>query len=171
MTNRQILLFKQAALFIAACSVLLVYFNIDVYNRLYNAKLATFKEECTTEAANMSLQDRMYKRFGEAYRFSQYVKYYVSSPQVDNPLILLPPPEYLKAFHFPETFPEPVVYYYFTGCRCVTPESENVYDANYAIFLKNNIPYITRLKSKQDITEVLALYKARPSQGTKPFEP
>ncbi len=163
MSSKRILFFKQALLFIAACAVLLIYFNVGVYNRFYDSKMAGFKDEVSAQLEHMSLPDRYVARFGsDAYLFTQYIKYYVDSPRIDNTLILLPPVEYLKAYNFNAIAPEPIIYYYFIGYKCITPQSRNVYDANYAVYLKDGYPAIIRVNGKQDINEILELYKTRP---------
>ncbi len=163
MNTKKTFLFRQALLLLAACVVMFSYFSVSINNRLYNNKLRYFGRTVAMQWPHMSLQDRYRARFGDdAYLFTQYIKFYVDSPKVNNPLILLPPPEYLKMYNFTAmVVPEPIVYYYFTGHQCVTTQSQNVYDANYAVYLNKGHLAIGRVKNKQEVAEVLELYKTR----------
>lgn len=152
---------RQFILLLISFFSVVIFFNMPGNKKWLNERVLNFTDKIHDEIDMMSLEERRVYRFGGAYNASMAVQTMIKSWNMkEEPLILLPPREYVKRFGIDVNFPEPLVFYYYTGLKSVQYISKDVYKANLAlVFDGSGQLNIAKIKNKDGIKEILQLYK------------
>ena len=154
--------FKQLALSALSGFIILIFVNMG-YNKLwFQHRIFNFSETLDQQLEFNTIEGRREFRWGEPYYMAKGIRQYIESrnDSVSNALVLLPPQEYCDKNGIRFIMPEPVICYYFSGLRTTRMNCKDVYDADYCLVSVNGNMSIQELRSKQDIDQVIQLYKA-----------
>ena len=141
--------------FLVSILVIVLYFTIPFYNNwLY---LKVLNNSFLEEAGDLDEGNRNMKRFGYSYSvFSDVQKLLNNDKSV---LMLLPPNDYVKEKKVGDlVIPEPAVFYYFTGLKSVTANSQEAKRANWALLAIG--PSNVIVKQMEYVTSPDSLIKA-----------
>jgi hypothetical protein len=152
---------RRLNLFLIGVLFIVLYFTVPVYYEWVTRKILC--EDCNMfkQARNLEVEERMSVRFGGAYDMYRSIQSTVLSSKARNPVILLPPNNYVYAMKLQQgmAVPEPAVFYYFTGIKAVYINSPECERANWALIVKNHLLYIKPLRSKHELDSMVAVYK------------
>ena len=116
--------------------LVLIYFKSDFYGEWYESHIYVAREQLDIQLAHMSLEDRKIMRYGNSYVICRQVEAYLQQQHAVNPLILMPPNDYIKHLGKIDFYvAEPVVFYYHTGLRSAWLTSKNVNEADWALYV------------------------------------
>lgn len=152
---------RQLLLLLLSLFSVLIFFNMPGNNKWLNERVLNFTDKIHDEMDMMSLEERRVYRLGAPYNASVAVQKMIKSWNMkEEPIVLLPPRDYIKRFGIDVTFPEPIVFYYYTGLKSVQPTSKDVMKANLAlVFDSRGGLNIAKMKNQDGLKEVLQMYK------------
>ena len=108
------------------------------------------------------LETRRKRRYGSTYLVCDYMKKTLDTTHVKNgePLILLPPNDYLRKIGNSFTLAEPAEIYYHCGLKTVWTNNPNVDKVNWAFVVdgKDKVAFVP-ITSKEQLQQILNLYK------------
>lgn len=153
---------KKWKLLIVSGAVLALIYSVPFYGNwiLRNFLLPGLSNGLAYETQHMDEEERRSLRFGPTYPFFKSLSQQIGSSGEQNVTILLPPNDYAHKMGFEQMeVPEPAVFYYFTGLNAVNQNSPKVRNANWALITENGSVYMNRIKTKERLDTLLALYK------------
>lgn len=157
--------FKKIILFVAASLIVLIFFHTEFYGNWFQNKIyRAWESEAEVETFDyqwdhMDPEQRKIDKLASTYTFSQQVAAYLAKMGAKNPLVLLPPQEYLKERHIDLLIPEPIVFYYHCGIKGAWYTSANVNKADWAIIARNGELNIIPIKNQPERDTIIASYK------------
>ncbi len=155
--------YKKIILFIIAVFGLLLFFKTDYYANWIDRFILNPNTTVEEQMSKTSVEERKEYRFGNLYTLCQYMKKTLDTTSFKNgePIVLLPPNDYLKAKGV-ETFhmAEPAEFYYHIGVKTVWTTHPDAQKANWAIIVtgKNNIAFIP-IRTTAERQQLLDMYK------------
>lgn len=158
--------FKKIILFVAACLILLIFFNTTFYGNWFQTKIyRAWESEAEQETFDyqwdhMDTTQRKIDKLSSTYTFSQQVAEFLKKKGAKNPLVLLPPQEYMKERQIDMLIPEPIVFYYHCGVKGAWYTSANVNQADWAIIGKNGELTIIPIQNQPERDAIIASYKS-----------
>ncbi len=152
--------YKKIVLALLSCFIVLIFFNVEIYKTWVNDRILVFyKSEIYDQTDIMELEERRRNRWSNTYTDALNIKKYLDTSGIKDPLLIMPPPEYVKK-NFPKALiPEPIVFYYFAGVKTTWPESKFAEKANVAMFLSAETMAIKKIENKEQLEEVRKFYK------------
>jgi hypothetical protein len=153
---------KKVYLLIAALLAIVIYFATPYYHgwlmvRIFNPHLSI-----AYQAQHLDVETRKELRFGAIYVNYRKLVGIIENAHVRDPLILLPPNDYLHSVNVGDfESVEPAEFYYLTGMRSVYPNSPGVEAANLSLTFngKDNKLVVKRIRNMDDLNRLLTLYK------------
>ena len=154
--------YRQLILAAIACLIIYLFFHIPIYHKWADNRLVSFSSNFREDLDHLDLTERKLKRLGTSYELSLFIKERMKLMHADSNGILLVPPSEVVNKYAGTPFPEPLVFYFYTGIRSVSPQNkiEDVYRANYALLLKAGSMGIKRITGIDTLQQVLQLYKS-----------
>lgn len=151
------MIYRKINLFLVSVLAIVLFYNIPVYNTWLNDKILADNVNVFEQIKHLNLDDRNAARFGNYYTYKAIKgKFGV----LKNPIIFLPPANYLKALQVSFTPPEPAVFYYFTGLHSVCLGSANIADAQWAFsFKEKDRMGVVKIRDKNDLDSLVRLYQ------------
>ena len=150
--------YNKINLFLSAVLVIILYFILPKNNAwLYDKVIEN--GSITYQFQHMDAEERRIYRYGYSYSAYQVISERLTG--LSNAVILFPPQIFVERMHLADfQVPEPSVFYYFTGMRCVWANSPDADQANYTIGSneKGNL-MLLRIKSKESRDSFIAQYK------------
>lgn len=90
-------------------------------------------DQFSFQVEHLDIEKRRSARLGGTYSFCQNLKRFFEEQKVKDPLVLLPPQEFIKANNIDLLIPEPIVFYYECGLKGAQVTSANVSKSNWSI--------------------------------------
>lgn len=149
--------YKKINLFFVAVIIIMIFFNLPVYNNWLNSKI--FGDNTAEEFKHLDLDYRKASRWGYSYMVYQNIVGKVTDPK--HAIILLPPNDYLRKIHVKNfVSPEPATFYYYTGLASVWMTSPNAEQANWELVVKGDQQIgLRKITDKKHLDSVLAFYR------------
>lgn len=157
--------FKKIILFVASCLIILIFFHTEFYGNWFETKIyRAWESEAELETfdyqrTHMDPEQRKIDKLSSTYTFSKQVAEYLKKNNAKNPLVLLPPQEYMKERQINMLIPEPIVFYYHCGVKGAWYTSANVNQANWAIIAKAGDLSIIPVTNQRERDAIIASYK------------
>lgn len=149
---------KQFALSALSCLIVILFFNIPIHKQWLQDRILYVTYEWDAFSDNKGIEGRKKMRWGSPYQDALNLKKYLVSAKVKDPLVLIPPDTYVNVKAPRSSFPEPIVYYYYSGIRTVRPGGKDVRKANVAIFIENNAMQVKLIDQPAQLDSILTLY-------------
>ncbi len=151
---------KQFILIIASVIILCLMLQIPIYKNWYRSKIHNYYREFHVQKNDLSIDARYRYRFGKNYDSNQNLKNYFLENRIENPVILLPPKEYLKKSTNSYDWGETLSFYYFTGVKPVDLKSDDINLATHAVTAKANGMQIIPIGSDEMLQRIIDEYKS-----------
>lgn len=142
--------------------LIVIFFSIPFYNNWLNTNLFNPSYSIASLSKQLSVEQRMTNRFGYSYVVYKEMSQIFDKQKVVNPLVLLPPQDYLKENRIQDiNVVEPAIFYYLTGRKAVWYDSPDVGKADFALVPdpSNSRVMLKRLATPQEREELLTIYK------------
>jgi hypothetical protein len=142
-------------------SFLVVFTFWQLYKNWFEGVVMTYWDDFQEQRFDMSLETRKTMRYGNSYAISKQVADYVAQKKLtkDTPVVLIPTTDYFRKHGIEYPVPEPVVFYYYTNLRTVSPGCKDAMKANWVMFIQNNQPQIIPVQSKDSLANLVAEFK------------
>ncbi len=136
------MVYKKILLLAASVFVIIIFFSVDFYNDWLESKVLNafgYSDKATEwdlfdfQIKHLGIEERRAARLGSTYSFCQTMKDFLHDEHEQNPLILLPSQEYMKANGINILIPEPIVLYYESGLKGAWTNSANVSKCNWTV--------------------------------------
>jgi len=163
--------FKKIILFVASCLIILIFFHTEFYGNWFETKIYRAwdseieRETFDYQRTHLNPEQRKIDKLQETYTFSEQVAAYLKQMKAKNPLVLLPPQEYINEKGGNMIIPEPIVFYYHCGVKGAWYTSANVNQTNWAIIVQppNGITpqqlAIIPIQNQPERDAIIAVYK------------
>lgn len=144
-----------------AVLIIVLYFNIPFYNNWLNTNLLNPGYNVFALSKQMEPEQRKLNRFGYTYMVCKEVGEVMRKSNVKDPLVLLPPDEYLKANGVRDVNGcEPAIFYYFTGMHSAWYTSPNVDKANCVLVPDGSGRVMMRqIQNKPELDSILKEFR------------
>jgi hypothetical protein len=153
-------MYKKINLFIAAFLLIMIIFNIPVYNKWFTGKIWN-GADYQYQAAHLGIEERMSNRFGTSYNVYHSVAMTLKKSNLNDAIVLLPPSKYVKAMKVEGDFDivEPEVFYYWTGYKSTSINSPMAAKADWALVIENHRPGLRKITDTTVLNSFRTLYK------------
>ena len=154
------MIYRKVVILVLSLISILLFFATPYYNnwlflRVLNPHLSIF-----FQSQHLDTAMRKELRYGPLYNNCLSIVSIVNHAKIKDPLILLPPKNYMLSMHIGDFDLDPPEFYYFTGLRSVTANSADVNLSNLYISPNNEHKLvIKRIHSRQERDTLVALYK------------
>ena len=134
-------------------AIIYIFFDIGINAVWYNNKIATYWNEYSDQADDLSIESRKINSPDNGYAMSEEIVKQIPANYKDSILILMPPKKYFKDRGINYHVPLPVVFYYYTGVKTIWANSKDAIKANSCFRIEGNgyilekITDTTRLKA------------------------
>lgn len=144
-----------------AVLIIVLFFNIPFYNNWLNTNILNPALSIPSLSKTMDTEQRRISRFGYSYMIFKEVSDVIKKSPLKDPLLLLPPDQYLKDNKVTNiSIIEPAIFYYFTGTKAVWYNSPNVAKANCALIPDGNGKVIlSTINNQEELDALIAKYK------------
>lgn len=154
--------YKKIILLAIAVFGLLIFFKAEPYQNWIDRFILNPNTVLSEQFTKKTYEERKEYRFGNLYMLVDYIKKNLdtTSFKTKEPLILLPPNDYLKSVGVDAfSLPEPSIFYYHSGVKAVWTTSPNVEQANWVIIPAgaNNVAFIP-IRSKEELHQHLQTF-------------
>jgi hypothetical protein len=152
--------FSKILLTILSILLIIIFKNIGV-NKYWFEKTGSYWEAFKEQKdAGATIEEIKRERWGASYVVSLMAKEYFEKNKIKNPVLLVEPGDYLAENKIMNVrFPEPIVFYYYTGLKMVWMNSKNVQEANYIAYINSGGLRIEPIKSQNELQQILLKYK------------
>ncbi len=156
---------RKVYLFIIALIITGLFFITPHYNQWLLTNILEPPISYSTQFNNLEPEQRRALRYGVSYEVFKRLTDAFGHANIAHPVILLPPPGYLKQMGIVNVdMGIPPGFYYFTGYEGVFASSPNAGQAAWAILPNKEGVAIKRLNSKEDLNYLLRHYNQYQSQ-------
>lgn len=124
----------------AGISVIIValFFNVEFYKQWLDQRVVGPLKNISNDLAYMETNERLTMRLGSSYVGSVSIADWVrKNGKEKDPLVLMPPNDYVKEHKLDFPVPEPAIFYYYTGMKSIGANNKGVEKANYAVVFTN----------------------------------
>lgn len=139
--------YKQLLLAVAAVFIVIIFFNIEVYDNWYNERISEFSARIADEVDNTDYEWRRQYKWGGAYELANFCKTKMKADT--DQLLILPPQEYVKQINSQLLVPEPITLYYWTGIRAVYPTHKDAVKGKYALYIENGNVMLVKIPNAE----------------------
>jgi hypothetical protein len=151
---------KKIILTAASCFLLLLFLKSEMYGNWFDQKVWIPKEAIDEQMEHLAMKDRLEMRIGKQYYMMEQIMAVLDKAHEKNPVILLPPNEYLRKQNITDLIiPEPSQFYYYTGLHAVWTSSPDVRKANWALIIQNGNMRFEKIENQQMLDQLLNSYK------------
>lgn len=154
--------FYKFNLLLVAVLLIVLYFKIPFYESWLSGKALSPNNNMFDQMRNLDTNYRRQYRFGSTYMFDKDIVRVLSTHKDQEPILLLPTNEFLKANSIPNDLDmqEPAVFYYFTGIKSVWASSTDAGRANWVLIASKKMGMrIMDIKSKEQLDSLITMYK------------
>ena len=148
---------KKLLIAIAAVAAIVGFFLLPPNKVWVQKRIFSYWREFNKQKQNLSLEYRKAHRFGASYTFSKQIADSFRSKK--DVLVLVPPSAYFKNHQLNYEVPEPSVFYYFTGLKTVTVNSNNKLDAGWYVHVQNRLLFVDSITDKKTLEDTIASWK------------
>jgi hypothetical protein len=152
---------KKLILLIASLAILVIVFQLPLYNYWLNNNLLSY-DVVKEQSEHMSLEERKIIRFGNSYDMYMQIAKILKRQKDKDPIILLPPDSCVRKVAGVKDFhvDEPLVFYYFTGFKAVTVDSRDAARAGWTLLPVKGAPLVvTKITSPAQGKSIIDQYK------------
>lgn len=152
--------YKKAGLLLISIVSIVLYFLIPLYTDWLKVRIFNPGASFLWQVQHLDVEGRRINRYGDSYVNFKRVEKIIRDAAIPNPVILLPPNQFLKDNHSLLTSVEPAEFYYFTGIRAVIASSPDLREANLSLTLRDSTKFaVTRILNASEFIRFLNLYK------------
>lgn len=141
--------------------VIIAFFCIPFYHNWLTDNLLSRQLSIFRQARHLDNEGRREWKYGHSYVVYKRIVDSFSTYKISNPVLLLPPEEYLNKEHIYDlTIIEPCIFYYYTGHKAVWYDSPGVEKANCVLVPgPDHKVMLRKIVDKNDLDQLLAVYR------------